>query len=162
MDFFAMDEAFYQRYMHVIRGFIKQHGIRHEGVLHNAIETLPAILEGLTHIGEEGTVITDEETAAILAAYRESDAVFSARFEEIFERCVGDPNVRADLEFWLGGVHTTALAITSASGEVFDRLYRETEGEPHAVAARAYDAVVTSGTQSLTAIIDRCYNDLYK
>ncbi len=162
MDFFAMDQDFYQRYMHAIRGFVKQHGIKHEGVLHNAVETLPAVWERLTHIGEQGLLITEEEAKSILAAYREQDTVFSARFAQIFERCVGDPNVHTDLEFWLGGVHTTALAITSAPGEVFDRLYRETEGQPHAVAAHAYDAVVTSGTQPLTVIIDRCYNDLYK
>ena len=58
MDFFAMDPSFYQRYMHVIRGFIKQHGIKHEGVLHNAIEALPTVWERLSHIGENGTAIT--------------------------------------------------------------------------------------------------------
>lgn len=162
MDFFAMDRTLYNRYMHTVRGFIKANGIKHEGVLHNAIESLPAVWERLSHIGEQGITLTAEEGEAILAAYREQDAVFSARFAQIFERSVGDPNVRADLEFWLGGVHTTALAITVAPDEVFDRLYRETAGAPHAVAARAYDAVVTSGTEPLSAIIDRCYNDLYK
>ena len=162
MDFFAMDEALYQRYMHVIRGFIKQHGIRHEGVLHNAIETLPDIWARLSHIGESGTVITAEEAEAILAVYRESDAVFSARFEEIFERCVGDPTIRSDIEFWLGGVHTAALAITGAADEEFDALYRKTEGLSYAEAARAYNEIVGSGTQTLTDLIDRCYNDLYK
>lgn len=162
MDFFAMDRTLYNRYMHTVRGFIKAHGIAHEGVLHNAIESLPDVWERLSQIGEAGTVITAEEEARILAAYHKRDAVFSARFAQIFERCVGDPTIRADLEFWLGGVHTTSLAITSAPEAVFDRLYRETEGQPHAAAAHAYDAVVTSGTEPLTALIDRCYNDLYK
>ena len=162
MDFFAMDRTLYDRYMHTVRGFIKANGIKHEGVLHNAIESLPNVWERLSHIGAQGTAITAEEAERILAAYRERDVVFSARFAQIFERCVGDVNVQADLEFWLGGVHTTALAITDGPDEVFDRLYRETEGKPHAVAAQAYNAVVTSGTEPLTALIDRCYNDLYK
>jgi len=162
MDFFSMDPSFYQRYMHVIKGFIKEQGIEHEGVLHNAIETLPTVWERLTHIDEQGTAITAEETKAILDAYRESDAVFSTRFRQIFERCIGDPTVHSDIEFWLGGVHTFALAITSAPADVFDALYRETEGLSHAAAAKVYDAIVTSGTQTLTQLIDRCYNDLYK
>ncbi len=162
MDFFAMKEDFYQRYMHTIKGFIKEHGIKHEGVLHNAIETLPAIWERLTHIGESGTAITPEETAAILTAYGESDALFCVRYEQIFARCIGDPVMRSDIEYWLGGVHTFALAITSAPADVFDALYRETEGLSHAAAAKVYDAIVTSGTQTLTQLIDRCYNDLYK
>ena len=77
-------------------------------------------------------------------------------------RCIGDPTVRSDIEFWLGGVHTSALAITSAPAEAFDELYRKTEGLSYAEAARVYDAIVTSGTQTLTNLIDRCYNDLYK
>ena len=162
IDFFAMDPNFYQRYMHTIKGIVKAHGIKHEGVLHNAIEALPSLWDKLSHIGENGISLTSEEAGEILAAYQKSDVVFSARFAQIFERSVGDPSLRAVLEFWLGGVHTTAFSITNAKDEVFDRLYRETEGQPYAVAAKAYDAIVTSGKELLTAIIDRCYNDLYK
>ena len=162
MDFFAMDPMLYQCYIHAAHTFIKENGLAHEGVFHNALETISALWERFTTLQEIKIELSHEETELILQAYRKSDAVFSERYARIFERCIGDPVLRSDMEYWLGGVHTWAKAVTDTPEAIFDRIYRETEGLSHTLSCKAFDEVIRTESETLSQLVDRCYEALYK
>ena len=153
-----MEPARYQHYIHAANAFIKANGIAHEGVLHNIIEGFPALFERLASC----QALTGEETEVILQAYTREDAVFSARFARIFERCIGDPVLRSDMEYWLGGVHTWANAVTTAHEAVFERIWCETEGLGYTPACRVFDEIIHTEQETLSGLVDRCYDALYK
>lgn len=153
-----MEPERYQRYIHATNAFIKENGITHEGVLHNVIEGFPVIFDRLASM----QALDCGETEAILQAYTREDAVFSARFVRIFERCIGDPVLRSDMEFWLGGVHTWAKAVTTVPEATFERVWHETEGLGYALACKVFDEVIRTAHETLSELVDRCYDALYK
>ncbi len=158
MDFFAMEPERYQRYIHATNAFIKENGITHEGVLHNVIEGFPVIFDRLATC----QALKGEEVEAVLQAYSREDAVFSVRFARIFERCIGDPVLHSDMEFWLGGVHTWAKAVTTVPEAAFERIWHATEGLGYTPACRAFDEIIRTEHETLSGLVDRCYDALYK
>ncbi len=98
----------------------------------------------------------------LLQAYAREDAVFLVRFAHIFERCIGDPVLRSDVELTLGGLYTWAKVITTVSQETFDRLLSETEGMSYALSCKVFDTMIRTEHEALSDLVDRCYEALYK
>lgn len=162
MNFFEMDSVYYNRYMAVTNDFMQKNGLKNQGVLYVSLEKLPEIDKRLKNLEKVEVLLTNDEIQKIIDEYNKLNEVYEARFEQIFERCVGDVTIEEDFNIALGSSPEWVVAITGVSEEDFEKLYNLTEGKSFSESAKIYGETIKAyEDESIAKVIETIYQKSY-
>ena len=155
-----MERRYYDRYMNTLNKFTSKYELKNFGVFEIALQEQEEIYGKLIYLEENEYHFSDLEVVTLVTQYNKLNKVYTARFEEIFYRCVGYESIKSNVNFYLGCVTPWTRKVLSLSENQLKELFIKTEGMNETVACRVYSEVIRLGEKTLENIVDDCYRNL--
>ena len=162
MKFFEMDNVLYNRYMAVADDFMRKNQLKNQGVFYVALEQIPEIDKKFKNLEKDEIMLANDEIAQIVGAYKALNGVYESRFDQIFERCVGDVTIEEDLNIVFGSSPEWVVAITGVPEEEFQKSYDEKEGKSFSESAKVFGKTVKAyEDEDIAKVIETIYQKSY-